>query len=131
MNPILGWVLAAAALLAGWRSYGWHGLVLAATVITFWLLLQFNRVMRVMKNAAGAPVGHVGSAVMLHSRLRKRMTMLQVVQLTRSLGRKLADDPETWTWGDAGGATLTLVFAGGRLQDWTLTRREAAGETPA
>ena len=36
---MIGWALAAAALLAGWLSYGWRGLVLALSVIAFWLLL--------------------------------------------------------------------------------------------
>lgn len=124
MNQYLGWLLAGIGLLAGWRSYGWQGLVLAVTLIVFWLLLQFNRALRVMKNAAGAPVGHVESAVMLHSRLQRGMPMVQVVTMTRSLGRKLAAVPDTWTWGDAGGATVTLVFDGGKLKQWTLGRGE-------
>jgi hypothetical protein len=125
MNRFLGWLLAAAALFAGWRAYGWPGIVLALTLIAFWLVLQFNRALRVMKNAAGAPVGHVGSAVMLHSRLRRGMTMLQVVTMTHSLGRKLPHGADTWTWGDAGGVTLTLVFGAGKLTQWTLDRRDA------
>ncbi|MFZ2650007.1 MAG: hypothetical protein WA210_07855 [Burkholderiaceae bacterium] len=122
MNPLVGWALAGAALLVGWHGYGWHGLVLAATLIAFWLVLQFNRALRVMKNATSAPVGHVKSAVMLHTKLQPRMTLMQVVTLTRSLGRKQAAQPETWEWSDAGGATLTLVFARGKLVDWSLSR---------
>ena len=49
MNPWLGWALAAAALFLGWRSYGWPGVALAFSVIVFWLLLQFNRSIRVMR----------------------------------------------------------------------------------
>ncbi len=129
MNPIVGWALAVAALFAGWQSYGWHGLVLAVTLIVFWLVLQFNRALRVMKNAASAPVGHVNSAVTLNSKLQTRMTMLQVVTLTRSLGRKVSAEPETWAWSDAGGATVTLVFGGGKLERWALSR-EASGAAP-
>jgi hypothetical protein len=128
MNRFVGALLAVLALGAGWSAYGWQGLVLAGTLIVFWLVLQFGRALRVMKNAASAPLGHVGSAVMLHSKLQRGMPMLQVVSLTRSLGRKLAAEPETWAWGDAGGATVTLVFDGGRLRDWTLGRGpEGAG----
>lgn len=128
MNRPLGWLLAVLAVASGWFAYGWPGVVLAFTLIVFWLLLQFNRALRVMKNAASAPVGHVDSAVMLHSKLQQGMTMLQVVGLTRSLGRKLpatdSADPieERWTWGDAGGAHATLRFHDGRLVEWALGR---------
>ena len=125
MSPVVGWLLAVVALLAGWQSYGWQGLALALTLITFWLVLQFNRAIRVMKNAASAPVGHVDSAVMLHSRLRAGMTLVQIVAMTRSLGRKVAAAPETWAWSDAGDATVTLVLVGGKLRDWALSRRES------
>ena len=124
MNAPVGSALAAAALFAGWQGYGWQGLVFAFTVIVFWLVLQFNRALRVMKNAAGAPVGHVKSAVMLHSKLQSRLTLMQVVAMTHSLGRKLSADPETWAWSDAGGATVTLVFVSGKLERWALSRAE-------
>ena len=45
-----------------------------------------------MRLAAGAPVGHVHSAVMLHAGLGAGMPMMDVVKLTRSLGRKVRDD---------------------------------------
>ena len=127
MNPVVGWSLAAAALFAGWQGYGWQGLVFSATLIVFWLVLQFNRALRVMKNAASAPVGHVKSAVMLHSKLQPRLTLMQVVTLTHSLGRKLGAEPETWAWSDAGGATVTLMFTGGKLERWALSRTEQGG----
>ena len=125
MNPIIGWALAAAALAAGWQGYGWQGLVFSVTLIVFWLVLQFNRALRVMKNAANAPVGHVKSAVMLHSKLVRGMTLMQVVALTHSLGRKLTPEPETWAWSDAGGVSVTLVFGGGKLERWALDRAES------
>lgn len=133
MSRTLGWALAALAVASGWLAYGWPGVVLAFTLIAFWLLLQFNRALRVMKNAAGAPVGQVGSAVMLHSKLQRGLTMLQVVVLARSLGRKLpaaaGDGPaaERWSWADAGGAHVTLHFNDGRLIEWSLGR-ESTGE---
>lgn len=131
MNQSVGWALAGAALFAGWQAYGWQGLVFAITLIVFWLVLQFNRALRIMKNAASAPVGHVDSAVMLHARLQPRMTLMQVVALTRSLGRKLNDEPPTWAWSDAGGATVTLVFGGAKLDRWTLSRVPAASGSDA
>ena len=91
MNPWLGWALAAAALVAGWQSYRWPGLALAFSVIVFWLLLQFNRSIRVMRDAAESPLGAVPSAVMLHSKLRVGLPMLQIVTMTKSLGRHVAD----------------------------------------
>ncbi len=127
MNPIVGWALAIAALVAGWQGYGWQGLVFSFSLIVFWLVLQFNRALRVMKNAAHAPVGHVKSAVMLHSKLRNKLTLMQVVSLTRSLGLKLRAEPETWAWSDSGGATVTLVFARGKLASWALTRAQEEG----
>ena len=62
-----------AALAAGYVGYGWPGVVLALTVVVFWLLLQFSRALRTLRNAASGPVGQVASAVMLHSRLKAGM----------------------------------------------------------
>ena len=94
----------------------------AVALVVFWLLLQFNRAVRVMKNAAGAPVAHVDSAVMFNTKLKQGMTMMQVVTLTKSLGKKLSDSPETWSWTDGGDSSVTLVFDKGRLARWTLDR---------
>jgi hypothetical protein len=44
--------------------------VLAVTVVVFWLLLQFSRALRVMRRPPARPVGTVPNAVMLHARLR-------------------------------------------------------------
>ena len=122
MNPVIGWGLAFAALLAGWFSYGWPGLALAFTVIVFWLLIQFNRSVRVMRDAGEAPIGHVPSAVMLHAKLRVGLPMLQVVRLTRSLGKRLSESPEVWVWADESGADVHVVFDKGVCTGWTLNR---------
>jgi hypothetical protein len=127
MNPILGWGLAAAGIAAGFVGWGWPGVVLAVTVVVFWLLLQFSRSLRVLKNASGAPIGHVDNAVMLHSKLKTGMTLMQVLVLTRSLGTRLAESPERWGWVDAGGDQVQLSFDGGKLQSWTLHRNESDG----
>ena len=126
MNPIVGWALAAAAVAAAWYSYGWQGLVLAATLIFFWLVLQFNRSLRVMKNAAGKPVGHVDSAVMFNAKLKPGMNLLEVITMTKSLGRRVSDEPEVWAWTDAGGVTVTLTLKAGKLERWELARPDAA-----
>lgn len=136
MHPILGWALAALLLLLAWQTYGWRGVLAAVTFIVFWLLLQFNRAMRAMKNASNAPVGHVDSAVMLNAKLKAGMTMLQVIGMTRSLGRQLDDAGNEWEWRDPGGSRVSLRFVGGKLVGHALERpaQDAApppGETPS
>lgn len=124
MSAAIGWALAAAALLVGWFGYGWRGLVLALTVLAFWLLLQFSRTLRVLRAAARSPIGHVASAVMLQARLRQGMRLTEVIGITRSLGRKVNDDPETFAWRDAGGDEVEVQFASGRCSQWRLRRHD-------
>ncbi len=119
-----GWALAALATGTGYWAYGWRGVVLAISVVVFWLLLQFSRALRVMRLAAGAPVGHVPSAVMLHARLVAGMRLMDVVKLTRSLGRKVRDEPETFAWRDESGAEVEIEFGDGRCQSWRIKRNE-------
>ncbi len=129
MNPILGWTLALLALAAGWLGYGWPGVALAVTVIAFWLVLQFNRAVRVMKNASETPVGHVVSVVMLNAKLKAGMPMIRVVALTRSLGKRVAGPAETYLWTDAGGLELEVTFERGRCKSWQLNRPAQMGAT--
>lgn len=127
MNPILGWALAALFTALAWYQYGWPGVLFAVSVVVFWLLLQFSRAMRAMKLAGQAPVGRIDSAVMLHAKLRPGMTMLQVIGLTRSLGRRLeadgtAKDADDWAWSDEGGSEVRLHFTDGKLARYELVR---------
>jgi hypothetical protein len=125
MNPVIGWGLAVVAVVLAWTQYGWRGVALAVSVIVFWLLLQFSRALRAMKNAGAAPVGHVPSAVMPNAKLKPGMTLLQVIQLTRSLGRRIGaegEEPERWEWADDGGARVVLELRGGKLVQWDLQR---------
>ena len=131
MNPWLGWGLAAAALFVGWRSYGWQGVAFAFSVIVFWLLLQFNRSVRVMRGASEAPVGRVDSAVMLNAKLRERLPMLEVLKLTRSLGQRVSDEPEVWRWADDGGSSVEITFVNGRCSRWALQRPPEAVQDAA
>ena len=126
MSALVGWTLAAAALGVGWLSYGWRGVVLALTVIVFWLLLQFSRTLRLLRSAGQAPLGHVDSALMLQSRLRAGMRLPAVIGLTRSLGRKVHEEPETFAWRDTGGDEVEIEFIGGRCTRWTLRRADPA-----
>ncbi len=126
MSKIVGWGLGALAIAAGYIGWGWRGVVLGVTVIVFWMLLQFSRSLRVLQRAGRKPVGHVDSAVMLHSRLRPGMTLLQVLALTHSLGRRESESPEVWGWADPGGARISLELRDGKLQRWTLRREDEA-----
>ena len=131
-NPMVGWGLAILGIAAGYVGWGWPGVLLGVTVVVFWLLLQFSRSLRVLKNAAGKPVGHVESAVMLHSKLKTGMTLLQVLNLTRSLGTRLSDTPERWGWADPGGARVQLQFDAAKLQSWELMRDDTGtAQSPA
>jgi hypothetical protein len=122
LNPRLGWLLAAVFAFATWRAYGWPGFAFAASTIVFWLLLTFNRAVRVMKNAGDSPVGQVASAVMFHAGLARGMTMLKIVTQTKSLGHKVGDGDDDWRWSDDGGASVLLHFERGRLVRWRLER---------
>src|SRR5687767_15874082 len=97
-NPLIGWALAALAVAVGYLQWGWQGVVLAVTVIVFWLLLQFSRALRVLRNAGQSPVGEVPNAVMLHAKLQRGQRLPEILRVTKSLGKKVADDPETFEW---------------------------------
>jgi hypothetical protein len=122
---VIGWALAAAALVAGGLSYGWRGIVLALSVIAFWLLLQFSRTLRVLRNAAQSPLGHVDNAVMFNARLTIGLRLPDVMAMTRSLGRKVSDEPEVFAWRDGGGDEVELTFVNGRCTLWQLRRAGA------
>lgn len=135
MNASIGWALAVLAIALGYAQWGWPGVALAITITVFWLLLQFSMALRAMRQASGAPVGHVASSVMLHSRLRRGMRLLEIIPLTRSLGEKIEsrNDPPTasgggaveqFRWTDNSGASVTVELRKGRLHQWQLTRPE-------
>jgi len=126
VNPWIGWSLAVAGTAIGYARFGWRGAALCVSAMVFWLLLQFSVTLRLLRAAGQAPVGSVASAVMLHSRLRKGMRLMQVIRLTRSLGRRVGEQPERWAWTDAGGDSVELRFESGRLADWTLERAAAS-----
>ena len=126
-NPWLGWLLVVLGVVAGYVGWGWRGVVLAITIVAFWLLLQFSRALRALRNAAANPVGAVASAVMLNARLRAGQRLPDVLRLTRSLGHKAApgdaaDADETFVWVDGGGDKVEVTLAGGRVAHWRLIR---------
>jgi hypothetical protein len=122
MNKWIGGALALAALIVGGLLYGWKGVILALSAVMFWLLLQFTRLMRVMRMANSSPVGHVDSAVMLNARLKPGMKLMELIPLTRSLGRKLDGQPEAYVWTDAGGVSVQVQLRQGQVQSWQLLR---------
>jgi YD repeat-containing protein len=130
-DQVIGWVLAAGAIAVGYVQWGWQGVVLGITVVVFWLLLQFSRVLRVMRNAAGAPKGRVASAVMLHARLKPGLHLTQVLGLTGSLGERVSEEaggaPEAYEWTDESGAMVRVELRNGRVTQWALRRPEETG----
>jgi len=125
MKDALGWGLAVVAIAVGYQSWGWRGVALAVTVTVFWLLLQFTRSLRELRDAAGAPVGSVANAVMLNAKLHAGMRLPDVLKLTRSLGRPLSQEPEIWAWADEGCDEVHVTLRDGRISAWELKRAGA------
>ncbi|MBB3283654.1 hypothetical protein [Mitsuaria sp. BK037] len=136
MNRLAGILLALAAIVAGSVFFGWKGAILGLSCIVFFLLLQFSQLMRVMRTAQNAPLGHVASAVMLHSKLHAGMKLLDLIRMCGSLGVKV--DPNTYRWTDAGGDAVDVVLERSLVTRWTLIRAAdaqahtgAPSDTPA
>ena len=111
--------------LFAYRAYGWPGLALAAGGIVMWVLLHMTRMLKVLQRAADRPVGTVASAVMLHSKLSRGMTLLQVLAHTRALGQRVGEPDaanEQYQWADDSSATVRCTFVGGKLAQWALSR---------
>ncbi len=129
MNAAWGWALTLGAFVAGYMAYSWAGLVLAFTVVVFWLLLQFNRSLRVMKLAAERPLGHTANAVMLATRLRPGQVLLDVIKLTHSLGHSRSEagaQPEVFEWADEADDRVVVTLQNGRITDVALQRAAQA-----
>ncbi len=133
MNPTLGWALAVAALAAGYMGYGWPGVLLALSVVVFWLLLQFSRTLQLMRKTAQRPIGTVGklgSVLMLQTRLQRGMRLADVMKLAGSFGKPLTPteaapaptDTEVYAWADAGGDALHVTLVSGKVSGWELMR---------
>ncbi len=118
----VGWALAAVAVATGWFAWGWRGVVLALSATVFWMLLQFSRALRTLRQAGTRPLGHTPSAVTLHAKLGAGMKLLEISPLAGSLGRQVAEDPETFVWTDEGGDSVRVELRAGRLAAWKLER---------
>lgn len=109
----------------GYRAYGWPGIALAVGGVFMWMLLNMTRMLVVLRRSAQRPIGTVANAVMLHSRLARGMTLLQVLALTRSLGHQegaTQGEPESYRWTDGTGAQVHCTFAHGKLLQWEFLR---------
>ncbi|WP_300712570.1 glycerate kinase [Limnohabitans sp.] len=110
-----------------WRQFGWAGVALAAGGVVMWILLHFTRMITILKKAANRPIGHVASAVMLNAKLKKGVSLMHVIAMTRSLGSLHSpkdEQPEVFTWTDTGQSSVTCTFIGGKLTEWSLHRPE-------
>lgn len=119
LRPLLFPALALALAFAAWRSYGWQGLILAALMIVFWVLLHLTKLMRLLQAAAERPVGRVRDARALHGRLKRGKPLAAVLRLTLSLGLRRSEpeqDPEVLEWRDELGHKVVCTFRKGRLQ---------------
>ena len=132
-NLVAALVAVALGALA-WRTGRWAGLMFLAGVIVLWVLLHVTRLMTVLKRAADRPLGYVGSAVMLNSRLHRGQPLWKVIAQTRSLGELQTErdaQPEIFRWRDEGGSYVDCTFADGRLTGWQMIRPAEPEEAPA
>jgi hypothetical protein len=123
LRALLFPALGAALAYAAWRSYGWPGLILALLMLSFWLLLHFTKLMRLLRTVAARPMGRVRDAQALAARLKSGMAMVDVMRLTLSLGllRTVPDtDPEVRSWTDETGRAVVCSFEQGRLVSFRL-----------
>ena len=133
------WLALTLIAVATWQ-YSWQGFIVAITFVVFWLLLQFSQTLRFMRGISINPMGHVQNTVMLQSKLRKGMTLLQIMKITQSMGSPLThscDHPDAsaadqaWLWEDAAGDAVGIYFNGDRCIHWELSRRaEAPNNSP-
>ena len=128
--PVLGVLLIAVA----YQTYGWLGVLAALGAVVMWALLQFTRMMQVLRRAKDLPLGFVGSAVMLNAKLSKGQTLLHVIALTRSIGLLQSEkgaQPEVFRWTDASESSVTVELQNGKVTAWQMVRPPVADEAPA
>jgi hypothetical protein len=119
------WAAMALVLFGAWRQYGGLGLLLAFSMIMFWMTIQFSQTMRVLNRAANQPKGTVAHALKLHVKLKPGLKLLTVIGMTGSLGEMLSHpdaQPEVFRWSDSSGSSVTARFLDGRLLDHRIER---------
>jgi hypothetical protein len=133
-QKILVPVAGVAAVVLGYRFYGWAGVAAVAGGLVMWVMLHFTRMMQVLKRAANRPIGYVDSAVMLNAKLRPGMTLLHVVAMTRALGLLQSakdEQPESFRWTDGSESHVTCTFVSGKLAHHELFRPAPADSPDA
>ena len=129
LQKILVLIAIATAAVLAWRSYSWAGVAAVITVLVFWILLHFSRMMQVLKRATARPIGYVDSAVMLNAKLKPGATLLHVIAMTRALGALQSlkgEQPEVFRWTDGSQSHVTCTFVSGKLSHHELFRPEVA-----
>ena len=127
--PILGVLFIAMA----YQTYGWAGVFAAVGALVMWAMLQFTRMMQVLRRAQNLPVGFVGSAVMLNAKLQKGQTLLHVMALTRSIGQLQSDkgaQPEVFRWTDMTDSHVTVELKDGKVTTWQMVRPDVVEPGP-
>lgn len=127
VKTLVWFALAVILLMVGYYNRGWGGFMLVLGAVVFVVLLQVTRIMRILKAASKTPKGQISSAVMLNARLKEGMTLLQVVQMTRSISVSQGDPNAAEVhhrWTDPGGAWVDAFFVAGKLKQWQLGRAE-------
>lgn len=135
LRPFLFPALALAIAVAAWRTYGAQGLLLAVLMISFWVLLHFTKLMRLLRAAAKRPIGHVRDARALHRQLKPGMPLIEIVRRTHSLGQRRCEpdvEPQLLEWGDEQGFSVRCTVLRGRLSGFELhSPAPDAPEAPA
>lgn len=127
LYPLLGIGL----LVFAYRSYEWMGIAFVISGGVMWALLHLSRTLQVFKKAANRPIGYVDSAVMLNAKLKKGMSLLHVIALTKSLGQQDAikgaentenKKKEVFSWRDGSDSFVICEFENGKLRHFQMTR---------
>jgi cytochrome c oxidase subunit IV len=125
LKKIIASLVLIGLLVTVYMYFKWSGLALVVTGLITWVLLHFNRMMKVLRSAANRPMGFVDSAVMFNARLKPKMALLNVIKMTQALGvLQTPDDvqPEIFRWAEAGDSYVNCTFLNGKLQSWQLVR---------
>jgi len=118
-------------LVFAYQMYEWLGVAFLISGAVTWALLHYSRVVHVFKKAANRPIGYVDSAVMVYSKLKKGLSLLHVIALTKSLGKNQSAQVqgeqkfvvrEIFEWTDGSDSTVRCTFDNGKLMSFDLSR---------
>jgi len=137
-QPLVGRILVASFIvLASWL-YGWQGFIASITFWVFWLILQFNQTVRMLKVLSERPAGVVSSVPKLANQLRKGMSMLEIVKHSQCLGAA-TNVPELppqalmaeqiWQWRDSTGMQIKIYTYRECCLYWEVSQQEDVHST--